>query len=428
MPSGLRSGVVVSRGTPSCLRFGRPSCCTVGLRHVRCAVRRRGAGARHRRLLAGPRRRRSVAARPVRRASSMALALSSATGWSSCTRPIASAAGPSIFFAAQDHVERVGSSDGASQPGGPTPRGDGPEIQLRQPNACALGRREAEMARERDLESAAEAVAEHRRNDRLVELLDQGQHPEPLIEDRLESTALVCAGHELLEVHPDAEVLLARCGEHDRTSVAIIPQPEDGALELVHVLERHPVSRRILIFEDHDPASTLDPQCRLDHRIPQSRPSARPCMIADDATTRGSNDRSSKAPRRDRCAEATCDPSRFLQHYRKLSKSSRVKRANAASKHPLRSGIVARSPRTSETGGRDAGHEVNPGTNAPPSKNANAPRRIPEASLRPSGDPLRDHGRRARPSPGRDGSPHARDVAPVAPAASGGVRIGGAGW
>ncbi len=123
------------------------------------------------------------------------------------------------------------------------------------------------MARQGEFESAAEAVAEHRRDHGLVELLDQRQHPEPLIEHGLESAACLRARHQLLEVHADAEMLVAGRGDHNRAGVAVIAQRDHGAFELVHVLERHPVPRRIVILEDHHPAPTFDAERRLDHRV-----------------------------------------------------------------------------------------------------------------------------------------------------------------
>ena len=122
------------------------------------------------------------------------------------------------------------------------------------------------MARERQLEAAAEAVAEHRRDHRLVELLDRGEHPQPLVEHGLEPAAFAGARHELLEVHADAEVLFARGGDHDGPRVAVVAQCDHGAFELVHVLERHPVARRILVLEDHHPAPPLDAQRGAGHR------------------------------------------------------------------------------------------------------------------------------------------------------------------
>ena len=114
------------------------------------------------------------------------------------------------------------------------------------------------MACEWKFEPTAEAVPEHCRDDRLVELFDQRQHAQPLIEDRLESSACVRAGHELLEVHPDTEMLFSGCGDHDRARLAIVAQRDHGTFELVHVLEGHPVPRRILILEDQHRAATLD--------------------------------------------------------------------------------------------------------------------------------------------------------------------------
>ena len=95
----LRTGGAVSPRRPACLRSGRRSCCSGAPRPARRAARLRAADARRRRPRATRPRRRSAAAprAPPRARPPAPSALP--TGWSSCTRPIASAVGPSIFFA-----------------------------------------------------------------------------------------------------------------------------------------------------------------------------------------------------------------------------------------------------------------------------------------------------------------------------------------
>ena len=159
----------------------------------------------------------------------------------------------------QDHVERVRTSDGPGQPGGAAPRGDGPEIELRQPDARAL-----RSAARRKWHASGSSSPPPRQYPNIVAITGlsscsiKDKHAQPLIEHRLESAASLRARHQLLEVHADAEMLVAGRGDHDRASVAIVAQRDHGAFELVHVLERHPVPRRILVLEDHHAAATLD--------------------------------------------------------------------------------------------------------------------------------------------------------------------------
>ena len=105
---------------------------------------------------------------------------------------------PSTFFARRIMSSAYARPMVPGQTGGPAPGGDSPEIGSRKADLRSLGCRQAEVARQRKLESSAEAVPKKRGDDRLVELFDHGQNPQPLIEHRLESTSALRTGDELL--------------------------------------------------------------------------------------------------------------------------------------------------------------------------------------------------------------------------------------
>jgi len=78
---------------------------------------------------------------------------------------------------AQDHVEGLRTSDGASEPRRSSPRGHRAEVELREADAGTLRGGEPEVAREWEFETATQALAEHGDHHRLVELLDHLQNP-----------------------------------------------------------------------------------------------------------------------------------------------------------------------------------------------------------------------------------------------------------
>ena len=161
----------------------------------------------------------------------------------------------------QDHVERVAPSDTAREARRATPRRHRAEVQFRQADLRPLARRQAEVAGERELEPAAEAVPVERGDRRLVHRLDRSEHPQALVEHGLEAAAVLGAGHQLLEVHADREVLVAGSGEHECPHGLVRGGVAHGLLECVHVLERHPIARRVVVRQRQDAAVLLDDQC-----------------------------------------------------------------------------------------------------------------------------------------------------------------------
>ncbi len=120
--------------------------------------------------------------------------------------------------------------------------------------------REAEVAGERKLEPAAEAIAEQGGDRRLVHALDRSQDAPSLIENRLEPTALVGDTLELLEVHTDGEVLLAGGGEYEHAYRGVVGGIVDGLLEGVHVFEGHAVERWIVVDQCEDTTVAFEHQ------------------------------------------------------------------------------------------------------------------------------------------------------------------------
>jgi hypothetical protein len=99
--------------------------------------------------------------------------------------------GPIDLLCPQNQVERMSPADGAGQSGRAAPCRNGAEGELGQANLCAFAGRKSEVACERELESAAEAVAEHGGDDWFVELLYRSEYPQPLIENRFEPASII---------------------------------------------------------------------------------------------------------------------------------------------------------------------------------------------------------------------------------------------
>ncbi len=148
------------------------------------------------------------------------------------------------------------------------------------------------MARQRHLETAAEAVAEERRDPRFAHGLDRREDAQALIEEGVEAALLLDAVRQLLQVHADREVVIPGGGEDHGAHGVVLGERADEGLEGVHEGDREPVVRRVVDRHGDDGAAALDEHRLAAHRAPSRLRSVSHGRHPDSSRMRSSSVRS----------------------------------------------------------------------------------------------------------------------------------------
>jgi hypothetical protein len=156
------------------------------------------------------------------------------------------------LFGSQDHVERVIAPDAACQTRAAAPCGDSAKVEFRQPDPRAFSGCQSEVTCERKFQSTAQAVAVEHSDDWLREILNGAQDSEALIEQGLQAPHSLNSLRELLEVHPDGEVLFAGTANHNGPHAGVVRKPFDFVLQGVHERQTHSISRSIVDHQGFD--------------------------------------------------------------------------------------------------------------------------------------------------------------------------------
>ena len=115
------------------------------------------------------------------------------------------------------HIKRMITTNAAGQTHRSAPGRHGTQIHLGETNLTAGIGSDTEVAGQGQFQPAAQAVAEHGRNRRLVQRFDARQHAEALVEHCVPTAARRNLAHRLLEVHANGEIGLAFSSEKQRT-------------------------------------------------------------------------------------------------------------------------------------------------------------------------------------------------------------------
>ena len=138
-------------------------------------------------------------------------------------------------------------------------------MQFGQSDTRALQRSDTEVAGQRELEPASQAVTEECRDPGFVHVLDRRQHPQPLVENHVDPSGIAYYTGEFLEVHADREVSVPGCGDDDGPNRRVGGNGGDERLERVHERKGDAVVRSVIDGDDRDRAAALVREAAVTH-------------------------------------------------------------------------------------------------------------------------------------------------------------------
>jgi hypothetical protein len=105
------------------------------------------------------------------------------------------------------------------------------------------------VAGQRKFQPAAQAVPEQRGDRRLLHRFDHGEHAHALVQELFKGLGIGHPLGDLLQVHPDREVLVALRGENQDPHLRITDRLTHRLLDRVHVVQAHAVPGRVGVGE-----------------------------------------------------------------------------------------------------------------------------------------------------------------------------------